>query len=100
MKIRNSIWRRGTCLLLAVLFLFTDKIEAKADMYWPEGPSINTPSAIVIEINSGAVLYEKNSDEKNYPASITKIMTTMLAIEHSAMDEQVAFSDDAIRYNQ
>lgn len=100
MKKRNSMWKRGTCLLLAVLFLFTDKLEAKADMYWPEGPSINTPSAIVIEINSGAVLYEKNSNEQNYPASITKIMTTMLALEHSTMDEVVAFSDDAIRYNQ
>ena len=41
MKKRNSMWKRGTCLLLAVLFLFTDKLEAKADMYWPEGPSIN-----------------------------------------------------------
>ena len=100
MKKRNSMWRRGTCLLLALLFLFTDKIDAKADMYWPEGPSINTPSAIVIEINSGAVLYEKNSDEQNYPASITKILTTLLAIEHCSMDEMVTFSDDAIRYNQ
>lgn len=100
MKKRNSMWKNGICLLLAVLFLFTDKLDAKAEMYWPEGPSINTPSAIVIEINSGAVLYEKNSDEQNYPASITKIMTTMLALEHSTMDEVVAFSDDAIRYNQ
>ncbi len=100
MKKRNSMWKKGVCLLLAVLFLFTDKIEAKADMYWPEGPSISTPSAIVIEINSGAVLYEKNSDEQNYPASITKIMTTMLALEYCTMDELVTFSDDAIRYNQ
>ena len=100
MKIRNSIWRRGTCLLLAVLFLFTDKIEAKADMYWPEGPSINTPSAIVIEINSGAVLYEKNSDEQNYPASITKIMTTMLALEYAELDEIVTFSADAVFKNE
>ena len=36
----------------------------------------------------------------NYPASITKIMTTMLALEESAMDEVVTFSNDAINGNQ
>lgn len=100
MKKRNSRWKRVSCAIFALLFLLTEPIDVKADMYWPEGPSINTPSAIVIEVNSGAILYEKNSDEQNYPASITKIMTTMLALEHSTMDEVVAFSDDAIRYNQ
>jgi D-alanyl-D-alanine carboxypeptidase len=53
-----------------------------------------------MEINSGAVLYEKNSDEVNYPASITKVMTTMLALEHCSLDEVVTFSDDAINLNQ
>ncbi|MBR3811320.1 MAG: D-alanyl-D-alanine carboxypeptidase [Agathobacter sp.] len=100
MKSRNDRRKRVSCAVLAFLMLFLSPIDVKADMYWPQGPSIYTPSAIVIEINSGAVLYEKNSNEQNYPASITKIMTTLLALEHSSMDELVTFSDDAIRYNQ
>ena len=49
---------------------------------WPQGPKVYAKSAIVMDVNTGAVLYAKNVDEALYPASITKIMTTMLAIEH------------------
>ena len=97
---RKLNWKRGLSAVLASLCLLSVPVETKADVYWPDGPSIQTPSAIVIEINSGAVLYEKNSDKVNYPASITKIMTTMLALEYCDLDEEVTFSDDAIRYNQ
>lgn len=100
MNIRKSRWKRGICAALAAFMLLSIPTETRADVYWPEGPSINTPSAIVIEANSGAVLYEKNADEVNYPASITKIMTTMLALENCELDEVVTFSDDAIDYNQ
>ena len=58
-------------ILAVVMLLSFHPITVKAEAYWPEGPVIETPSAIVMEVNSGAVLYEKNSDVKNYPASIT-----------------------------
>ena len=54
-----------------------------ASQYWPEEISINSPHAIVMEMNTGTILYDKNSKEARYPASITKIMTTMLALENS-----------------
>ena len=92
--------KRGICAVLAAILFIATPMSAKADVYWPEGPSIDTPSAIVIEVNSGAVLYEKNSDQVSYPASITKILTTLLALENSELDEIVTFSDDAINYNQ
>ncbi len=63
---------------------------------WPTGPKVYAKSAIVMDVNTGAVLYAKNIDEALYPASITKIMTTMLAIEHCSLDEQVTFSDNAV----
>ena len=100
MNKRKYRWKAGISAVLAGLMLFSTPAIAKADVYWPEGPSIETPSAIVIEVNSGAVLYEKNADEVNYPASITKIMTTLLALDYCDMDEVVTFSDDAIKYNQ
>ena len=63
---------------------------------WPSGPSIEAPNAIVMEANTGTVLYEKKADEKCYPASITKIMTTLLALENCKKDEVVTFSKDAV----
>ena len=92
--------RRGICAILAAIIFLATPISAKAEVYWPEGPSISTECAIVIEINSGAVLYEKNSDKVSYPASITKILTTLLALEYSELDEIVTFSNDAINLNQ
>lgn len=101
MKVRKSRWKRIACAIFAVLIFVTAMpTEAKANVYWPESPSITTPSAIVMEVNSGAVLYEKNSNEQNYPASITKIMTTMLALEFCELDEVVTFSADAVFKNE
>lgn len=55
---------------------------------WPAGvfaqqPALDlaSPSAILIDALSGQVLYEKNADERNAPASLTKIMTLLLAVE-------------------
>lgn len=101
MKLRKFQWMRMICAVLAIVFCISITPDTiKADYYWPENPNISIPSAIVIEVDSGAVLYEKNSDEVNYPASITKIMTTMIALEHSNLDEIVTFSADAVFKNE
>ena len=63
---------------------------------WPTGPKVYAKSAIVMDMDTGAILYAKNIDEALYPASITKIMTTMLAIENCSLDERVTFSDNAV----
>lgn len=59
-------------------------------------PSISAKTAVVIDANSGMVLYEKNKDEKVYPASTTKIMTALLAIEQGDLDKKVKISPKAI----
>lgn len=63
---------------------------------WPAGPEIFSGSAVVMEAETGTVLYDKNMDEQAYPASITKILTAILAIENCAMNEMVEFSDEAV----
>ena len=70
--------------------------QEAAEDTWPAGPNILGDYAIVMEANTGTVLYSKNADEKNYPASITKILTALLAIENSEMDEKVTFSYDSV----
>ena len=83
-------------LLSAVCLIAASPAEVKAADYWPEAPVVDSPSVILMEMNTGAVLYEKNSMEKNYPASITKILTTLIALENSELNEVVTFSDAAI----
>lgn len=43
--------------------------------------SVDAAAAMLVEMNSGTIVYEKNADDKVYPASLTKIMTCMLALE-------------------
>lgn len=68
----------------------------KDEVYWPKGPKVTASSAIVMEANTGAVLYEKKVHDKHYPASITKILTTLLAVENNELAETVTFSHDAV----
>ena len=63
---------------------------------WPAGPVVSAESAILMEVDSGAILYEKNIHHREYPASTTKILTTLIATERCAMDEIVTFSHDAV----
>lgn len=100
MKIQ-AIWRRAASALLAALcVLAAAPHSVSAEEYWPEGPTVNCPSAVVMEVNTGTVLYEKDSRTQHYPASITKILTSLLAIENCDLDEIVVFSKDAVNKNE
>lgn len=96
--------KRLLLLLLSIIVLcnhfpqsnmYASASEKKATT-WPKGPSVDAESAILMDLSSGAILYEKKAHKKQYPASITKIMTTLLAIENCSMGEIVTFSHDAI----
>ena len=56
---------------------------------WPQGPAVGAQSAILMDARTGAILYAKGIDEKHYPASTTKIMTCLLAVENSDLNEMV-----------
>lgn len=60
-------------------------------------PDLVANAAIVMDAASGQVLYEKNSQEKKYPASITKILTVLIALEHNVdFNATVTMSENAI----
>ena len=67
-------------------------IESNLISGWPTGPVVSAESAILIEAETGTILYEKGIHKKQYPASTTKILTALLAYENSQLDEVVAFS--------
>jgi D-alanyl-D-alanine carboxypeptidase len=59
--------------------------------------SVSARSAILMEQDSGRILFEKEANKVRRIASITKIMTAILAIESGKMDEMVKVSDRAVR---
>lgn len=63
---------------------------------WPVGPQISAQSAILMDANTGVILYSKNIHERLYPASTTKIMTCLLAMERGNLDDKVEFSHEAV----
>ena len=83
------------CLCLS-LGVFT--ISALAAPEWPSDVSIQADGGIVMDADTGTVLYGKNMDQQYYPASITKILTALIVLEHCDLDEMVSFSHDDV-YN-
>lgn len=87
-------------ILAAALFLTgvapsfaakSDEIEIKpsAKISWDDAPAVEGTSAILMDANSGEILYEKNAYERRDPASVTKIMTCMVILETMELDEKV-----------
>ena len=62
---------------------------------WPDAPSITCESAILIDADTGSILYEKDSHRKAYPASTTKILTGLLTIENCNLNDTMTFSSKA-----
>lgn len=76
----------GICMIMAISVV-PKSVSAK--------PSVSAEAACVMDVQSGAVLYDKNMNKKEYPASITKIMTALVALENSSLDEEVEYTDNA-----
>lgn len=61
-------------------------------------PIIQSESAILMDAKTGSILYEKDIHKKQFPASITKIMTALLAVKNGKLEDSITFSQDAV-YN-
>lgn len=118
MKKRKLIYRFISSLLAVILFIAAmdatvyaepeltneEKMEERKTLpiqtnnieNWPQGPTIGAQSAILMEMNTHTILYAKNIHEKSYPASTTKILTCLLAMQNCTMDETITFSHNAI----
>lgn len=74
--------------------------EWTMEVFSDEGITVDARSALLIEPTSGKILYEKNSDEKFAPASVTKIMTMLLTMEavdsnRISLQDKVTCSENA-----
>ncbi len=81
-------------LSLAVFFILCFSFSANAAR--EDEPNIRSSAAILYETKSGETIYNKNGKQKAYPASTTKIMTALLALENCEMDEPVTVTRAAL----
>jgi len=65
---------------------------------WPQGPATYGEAAIVMEAESGAILYAKNIDGKGYPASITKVLTALIALENGGLNDKITITQSCIDF--
>ncbi len=89
-KLAKKVWIH-MCLILALGVASVGSVPKSAQAK----VSILSEAACVMDVQSGAVLYDKNMNDQHYPASITKIMTTLVALENSSLSEQVEYTDAA-----
>ena len=83
--------KRVVCLALLLFLLPALPAAAPAGS---AGLTVSAKSAVLMEKETGAVLFEKNAEEQGFPASVTKIMTMLLIVE--AMEDGVLSPDDIV----
>ncbi len=99
-KTAGSTGSKLSLFLIGTLFLslLAAPMQALASTEWPSDISIASDAGIVMDANTGVVLYGKNIHETYSPASITKVLTSLIVLEHCSLDETVTFSESAV-YN-
>lgn len=89
----QSVWGQEPDIAVASDMIIRSE-EAKA-VTADGGPSIQAPSAVLMEASTGQVIYEKDADTKRSPASITKIMTLILIFD--ALDSgKIKMTDEVV----
>ena len=73
--------------IIFISFLFLTKLSAE--------PKIQAPTAILMDYNSGKILFERDADHQIYPASMTKIMTAIIVFD-LLKQEKIKLSDEVI----
>lgn len=87
-----------SCFLCIVFVFLSVSLKAAPtdDSASSKALDIGAEAAILMDASTHTVLYEKNATEKLYPASITKLMTALLAIENLKPDQTITFSKEAV----
>ena len=74
--------------------VYNQSVDSNQLEGWAKGPQIYSEAGIVMDADSGAILYAKNIDDPHYPASITKMLTGLVAIENNELTASVTVTPD------
>ncbi len=78
--------------LMMIYQLMSTSASAQSSTY----PNLTAESAVLMDAKTGQVLFAKNLHDKQYPASITKIMTGMVALEKGNLADRITMSREAV----
>jgi serine-type D-Ala-D-Ala carboxypeptidase (penicillin-binding protein 5/6) len=84
---------------VSIIMLLVLILSNQTNSYAAENQSLDIKSeaAVLVDSETGAILYNKNSDERLYPASLTKIATAIYALEKGNIDDVVTISPRAVK---
>ncbi|PFN07950.1 MULTISPECIES: D-alanyl-D-alanine carboxypeptidase family protein [Bacillus cereus group] len=93
--------KRTIVMIVVIATLFTSMIffsyaKRQKDVRVNQ-PAITGKYAITIDADTGEILYGKREQERSYPASIAKMMTTLLLLENVKKDEEITITENAIK---
>lgn len=86
-------------LLLGICLIFTVGISILPTMTFASNESelsLYSPTYVLMEKNTGKIIHQKDMNKRMYPASTTKLMTAILAMEHCKLDDVATVSYDAV----
>ncbi|MBR5479938.1 MAG: D-alanyl-D-alanine carboxypeptidase [Clostridia bacterium] len=86
----------GKIRIFALLTVFVLLISTFAVATPSTNIDVSAETAVMMDAKTGQVLYDKEMHKQMYPASITKIMTTILAIENLGLDDKITMSAEAV----
>lgn len=89
--------RRIAGFILTLIMTFVLSFSALAKLDWPADTGIQSDAGIVMDMDSGAVLFGQNIHKQLAPASITKLLTALVVVENSSLDDMVTFSREAMQ---
>ncbi len=72
------------------------EIESNTWEDWPQVDALASETAVLMDADSGAVLVNKGMTEARYPASITKVVTALVAIDHCKLSDEVVFTEEGL----
>ena len=109
MKRKTMIKARYASVVLALILAFAHPAAVFAEEAAPADaaqeetvtdpsvpPEIESASAVMIDADTGRVLYEKEKDAERSPASMTKIMTALLALENGNLTDKVTMTETGV----
>jgi D-alanyl-D-alanine carboxypeptidase (penicillin-binding protein 5/6) len=88
------MFKRGGTILKRVITAILFLVLVTSSISYAEGLNLTAESAILIDMDTGQILYEKNPHLKLHPASTTKIMTGILAIENGNLNDVVTVDEE------
>lgn len=90
---RKTLKTLALALSISLLAPFASKVHATEKVNTPE---IISKAGIVVDYDTGEVIYEKSGNEKMYLASTTKLMTALLFAENAKKTDQIVYTETAL----